>query len=155
MLCFWILNSPFFRRSRSQFNAMLTPLLFSMRSSRQRSKKSRRKAWPWHVQEFPRSSRDCFTAHLAPLLAQSCSTAAVSCKTWLAGATKGNPHWLVVLSASLPFLLPSPQPSSSLPLSAEPNSAPLTSGSVNHHPLPTFLLGHCTHNISSSLAVKR
>ena len=137
---------------------MLTLLLFSMKNSRQRSKKSTSKAFSWHVQKIPRSSYDCFTGRLAPLLGQSRSTATVSCESWLAGAAKGSPCLLAVLcstSASLPgsrCLLPSPLPPSACICKMQPGSIRLSEASSL---APVSPKSCCARNLSSSLAVNR
>lgn len=118
MLCFLISNF-FFRRSNFKFDLMLTLLLFSTKSTKQRSKKNTSKGFSWHLQKFPRSSYDCFTGRLALFLGQSRSAATVSCETWLAGTAKGSPCLLAMLcstSASLPpwLSLPCPQPAASV-----------------------------------------
>lgn len=124
---------------------MLTLLLFSTKSTRQRSKKNTSKGFSWHVQKFPRSSYDCFTGHLALFLGQSHSTATVSCETWLAGMAKGSPCLLAMLcstSASLALTASSPARCLCLPVFAKCNLAPSGSGSVRHPPLPPSLLSH-------------
>lgn len=135
-------------------------MLFSTKSSRQGSKKSTSKAFSWHVGKFPRSCYDCFAGRLAPLLGQSCSTAAVSCEIWLAGVAEGSPRLLAVLcsaSASLPGSschLPGLLPLSALICKTQPGSIRFGLSEASSL-APVSPKSCCARNLSSSLAVKR